>query len=76
MGCPNKIQTKNDCSLNRLLLVRICPGLKLSDHKVLLKIYAEFIHVFHTLYTSSTSCNGFEKMSKDKLCGEPVGVIQ
>lgn len=75
MGCPNKIQTKNDCNLNRLLLIRIHSGLTISDQKVLLKIHAEFIHVFHTLYISS-SCNGFEKMSKDKLCGEPVGVIQ
>lgn len=50
MGCPNKIQTKNDCSLNRLLLVRIHFGLTISDQKVLLKIYAEVIHVFHTLY--------------------------
>jgi hypothetical protein len=75
MGCPNKIQTKNDCSLNRLLLVRICSGLT-SDQKALLKIYTEFIHVFQTLDISLTSCNGFEKVSKDKLCGEPVGIIQ
>jgi len=32
--------------------------------------------MFHTLYISSTSCNGFGKMSTDKLCGETVGIIQ
>jgi hypothetical protein len=76
MGSPNKIQTKNDCSLNRVLLVRIRSGLTISDQKVLLKIYAEFIHVFHTLYISSTGCNGFEEMSKDKICSKPAGVNQ
>jgi len=76
MGCLNKIQTKNNCSLKRLLLVRIRSGLTISDQKVLLKIYAEFIHMFQTLYISATGCNGFEKMFKDRLCSEPVGVIQ
>lgn len=75
-GCSNKILTENDCSLNRLLLVRIRSSLTLSDQKVSLKIYAEFIHMFHTSYSSSTRCNGFEKMSTDKLGGETVGIIQ
>jgi len=44
--------------------------------KSVTRIYAEFINMFHTLHISSTSCNGFGKMPKEKLCGETVGIIQ